>query len=107
MEQILQELESINGRMATKEELLVVKSQMNHRFDTLETRTANMQQDIAEIKNNIQHIEKNQPPDIMGMLKQINSNIDKKSNDHEVSLINEKVEELESDVKLIKKVITN
>jgi hypothetical protein len=56
-------------------EVLTTRSQMNFRFDTVESRLSNVEKDTTEIKAALQRLESNEPEDVIGMLKQINTKL--------------------------------
>ena len=73
LKQILDELKGLNQRVGGIEsEIQDVKSQMNSRFDTIETKMSPMQGDVSSIKNSVDRMEQNEPADVLSMLKQIN-----------------------------------
>ena len=56
-------------------EVLTTRSQMNFRFDTVETRLSHVEKDTTEIKAALHRIESNEPDDVIGMLRQINTKL--------------------------------
>lgn len=58
LREILEELES------AKQVRQDLKSQMNSRFDTLDTKVSTVEQDIKYIKASINRIEENEPQDM-------------------------------------------
>lgn len=98
--------EKMDKRLEKQEEIMLQLVNMvgktNERIDLL-------QKDITEIKKTVQNIEQSEPKDITAMLQQINSKIDQKEQSLTVdyTVISDKVSDLEADLKLIKRVITN
>jgi hypothetical protein len=78
---------------SVKLELLDTKEQMNSRFDTVEAK-------LSRVETSVLRIESNEPSDVMGILKQINAKLD---TNRELA---HKVEDLEMDLKIIKKAIS-
>jgi len=75
LREILEELKS------AKQERLDLKSQMNSRFDTLDTKVSTVEQDIKDIKASVNRIEENEPQDIVAMLNNINDKLELKTYD--------------------------
>jgi len=84
-----------------KQELQDTRSEMKTRFDNLDSELYLVKQDVAAIKASVARIEENEPADVIGTLRQINAKLDSQRD-----LVG-KVDELETDIKLIKKAITN
>ena len=85
-----QELESF------KESQEEMKVKMDNRFDSLEENVSYMQGDIAEIKKSIHRLEKNEPQNIMNMLKMIHTKIEDK--DFDIIALNKRLFRVESAV---------
>jgi chromosome segregation ATPase len=97
LKQILDELKGLNQRVGGIEsEIQDVKSQMNSRFDTIETNMSHMQGDVSSIKNSVDRMEKNEPADVLAMLKQINGKLD--GRDDEIQVLNKRLFKTESEV---------
>lgn len=109
LQQILEELKNVKGEISGIKqeqasmniELQNVKSQMNSRFDTLETKTSHIQDDVSDIKNSVHRLEMNEPQDVLAMLKQVNQKLDSNQK------IVHDIEDLETDIRLIKRMLTN
>jgi len=84
-----------------KEEMQTTRAQMNLRFDTIETKLSRVEDNLAAVKASVARLEANEPQDIVGLLKQINTKLDAQRD------LTERVSDLETDVKVIKKAITN
>lgn len=84
---ILETLQTMNGKIdslasgqkelnhqvgSIESEIQSVKSQMNNRFDGIETNMSHIQDDVSDIKDSVHRIEINESKDILAMLKQIN-----------------------------------
>lgn len=80
LRQILDELKT------AKQERQDLKSQMNNRFDTLDAKVTNVEQEVTEIKTSVKRIEENEPQDIVAMLYNINNKLEFKS--YDVSALN-------------------
>lgn len=92
-EKVLNEiLEQLNNLNKVQQEVKVdmagikqaqqdIESQMNSRFDALEVKVAQVQEDTTEIKAGVNRIEKNEPKDIHAMLDQINHKLNDKDSD--------------------------
>ncbi|UTW70261.1 hypothetical protein KHA80_06535 [Anaerobacillus sp. HL2] len=80
-------------------QIITIVGKTNERLDATK--------DVSEIKESILRVEQNVPEDILGMLKQMNAKLDEKAVMVDYSAISEKVADLEADLKLVKKVITN
>lgn len=97
-------LEQIDKRFDMQDKMMnhviTIVEKTNERLNTL-------QQDVSEIKEAVLRVERDVPEDILGMLKQMNAKLDEKAILTDYSAISEKVDDLEADLKLVKKVITN
>ena len=101
-----EKLEKMDKRLENQEEIM---QQLMNMFGKTNEHIHLLQKDITEIKQTVQNIEPSEPKDITAMLKQINSKIDQKEQSLIVdyTVISAKVSDLEADLKLIKRVITN
>lgn len=104
---ILEKLDQVEANQTLlktdiNEQFNKLKKTTNERFDTLGN-------DVSVIKESVLRIEQGEPKNITAVLKQINNKLDEKINSHEEELtsMNLKVSDLESDLKLIKRVLTN
>jgi hypothetical protein len=61
--------------LRVENEVLTTRSQMNFRFDTVETRLSHVEKDTTEIKSALHRIESNEPDDVIGILRQINTKL--------------------------------
>ncbi|MBP1933230.1 hypothetical protein [Ammoniphilus resinae] len=84
-----------------KMELQDSRAQMISRFDMLEAKLSGVEDVVATIESSVKRLEVNEPGDVMGMLKQLNLKLEE---NHGLS---SKIDELETDMKIIKKVISN
>lgn len=94
LREILDELKS------AKQERLDLKSQMNSRFDTLDTKVSTVEQDIKDIKASINRIEENKPQDIVAMLYNISDKVDGKN--YDISALNKRLFNVESTIEQIR-----
>ncbi len=82
----LEKIDSINKKLneidSIKQNLQDMNSQMNSRFDTLETKISFMQTDISDIKKSVNHIEENEPQNIISTFRHIKEKNPNSSNDH-------------------------
>lgn len=109
LKQILEEIKSMKTSLqdtrsqmnSMETSLQDTRAQMNSRFDTLEIKLSNVEVDTSSIKESMARIEENEPEDVIGTLR----HLEKELNEQQDLL--EKVEELEIDIILIKKAITN
>lgn len=86
LQPIQTELKLLNQRVrGIEDEVLNVKSQINNRFDSLETKVASVQVDVSDIKAGVERLEENEPKDILAML----SNLDKKLDVNHEELVDE------------------
>lgn len=106
LKQILEEMKSLNQRlshvesnMATKQDLMDIRVQMNSRFDTLETKMSYVESDVASIKATVDLIASETPQDVMGMLKQINAKLEEKN--YDVQALNKRLFKVESVVERV------
>lgn len=91
MKQILHELKEMNeAQKEMKQEQTSLKltqqdmkSQINYRFETLETKVSHMQNDITDIKESVYRIEEDEPQDILAMLSNINQKLENRDSDVE------------------------
>ncbi|RXT03944.1 hypothetical protein [Ammoniphilus sp. CFH 90114] len=96
------QLESLETRMGSVETALHdTRAHMYFRFDTLDTKLSRVEGDVVDIKAILGRLEENEPQDIMGMLKQMNQKLEAHDG------LAEKVSDQETDIKLIKKLLTN
>lgn len=89
-------------------ELRDSRAEMKSRFDTLETKISlvekdisNMKQDVSDIKSTVSLLAAEAPEDVIGLLKKVNAKLDTNRD------LTHKVDDLEMDLKIIKKAISN
>lgn len=97
-DQILREI--LDELKSAKQERQDLKSQMNSRFDTLNTKVSTVEQDIKDIKASINRIEKNEPQDIVAMLNNINDKLEIKT--YDVTALNKRLFYVESTIEQIR-----
>jgi conjugal transfer/entry exclusion protein len=101
LEPINKRLDQIESNMATKQELQDTRSEMKSRFDTLETKLSHVEDHVGTIKVIVDRMAAETPEDVRGMLKQINAKLDINRD------LAHKVDDLEMDLKIIKKAISH
>lgn len=79
------------------------------KLESLEKGQQGIQQDVTDIKNAVVRLEQSEPANVLAVLDRIEKKLESKSNIYDVSIkdINFKVENLESDLRLVKKLLTN
>jgi hypothetical protein len=86
LKQIIMELQTLNGRVFGLEasntriqnDLIDSRSQMNSRFDIVETRLSKIENDTVAIRASVERIERNEPEDVLAMLKRMEAKLDEK-----------------------------